>query len=72
MAVGMRFQYHDEIILQHMPYNAATVIRVLDFYKQFGVAEKRGSRKEVMVKDKNGNPITVRETVIKKPGMLLP
>ena len=71
-AVGQRFRYHNEIVLQFMPYNEPTVIRMLDVLKQFGIAEKHGSRKEVMTKDKEGKPIIVREVLIKKPGMLLP
>lgn len=71
-SIGIKFQYQSEIVLHFMPYNSPTVVRVLDLYRQFGITEKHGSRKEVMVKGKGNEMLRIREIIIKKPGMLLP
>ena len=72
LVIAYQFQWHKELVLHYMQYNSSTVMRIIDLYAQFGIEEVRGSRKEVVVRGKQGEPLKIIELIIKKQGRLFP
>lgn len=70
--MALQFQWHRELILHFMGYNTGTVTRLVDLFGQFGVEEVKGTRKEVLVKGKNGKTLKITECMIRKQGRLFP